>query len=416
MKQFDIFISYRREGGADTAKHLRDTLTEKGYKVFLDIESLRSGQFNTELYRVIENSKDVLLILPAGGLDRCADENDWVRLEIEHAKKCEKNIVPIFLKGFSFPEFLPESLDFLRTQNGLAANTDYYEAFVGHLEQFLHSKHRIPKGKRWIPAVISVVLVIALSFGLIKYFTSYPHNAKQRNLVSQVTVFMSLNLKVEDLACSTYQGTLDKAIAFLQGKSLYSYEDINDMLENAKTKINNYKNDFTPLSSELAEELNESRFDKAELVQTVPALENFLDYYLARLEFFSTYLTSIYTMPVTTDAELNAFGENEKVVLLNMLNNEREMSELFSEELFYNTNLIFLNVNVESALKDFKSETLPEMSTIYAKRLDFLSDKDVIEGKLDNLAKKEFELTEKLQEDSDKLKDLWQSYLSQREQ
>ena len=165
MKKYDIFISYRRDGGSETAKMIRDTLVEKGYRVFLDIESLRSGQFNTELYNVIDNSKDILVVLPENGLDRCVDENDWVRLEIEHAKEKNKNIIPIFLKNFSFPDELPESLEFIRTQNGISANTDYYDAFIGHLVEFLQSKHLIPKSKRWILAVVSIVLVFAIAFG-----------------------------------------------------------------------------------------------------------------------------------------------------------------------------------------------------------------------------------------------------------
>ena len=41
--EYDVFISYRRDGGAETAKHLRDVLTERGYRVFFDTDSLRSG-------------------------------------------------------------------------------------------------------------------------------------------------------------------------------------------------------------------------------------------------------------------------------------------------------------------------------------------------------------------------------------
>ena len=117
MQKYDVFISYRRDGGDVTAKYLRDALTERGYKVFLDVESLRNGPFNEALYEVIENTKDFLLVLPPNGLDRCVNENDWVRLEIEHAKECDRNIVPIMLKGFSFPEELPESIDFIRFQS-----------------------------------------------------------------------------------------------------------------------------------------------------------------------------------------------------------------------------------------------------------------------------------------------------------
>lgn len=43
---YDIFISYRRETGADIAKHLRDVLVSKGYSVFFDTDSLRKAGLN----------------------------------------------------------------------------------------------------------------------------------------------------------------------------------------------------------------------------------------------------------------------------------------------------------------------------------------------------------------------------------
>ncbi len=79
---YDVFISYRRDGGEEAARLIRNSLKERGYRVFLDTESLRSGQFDKELYRVIEEAKDVVVILPPNGLDRCSNEGDWLRLEI----------------------------------------------------------------------------------------------------------------------------------------------------------------------------------------------------------------------------------------------------------------------------------------------------------------------------------------------
>ena len=58
MKNYDVFISYRRSGGAETAKHLRDVLTHKGYRVFFDTDSLRSGDFDKQLLDVIMNCKE----------------------------------------------------------------------------------------------------------------------------------------------------------------------------------------------------------------------------------------------------------------------------------------------------------------------------------------------------------------------
>ena len=40
---YDIFISYRRRGGFETAKHLYDLLTKDGYRVSFDIDTLRNG-------------------------------------------------------------------------------------------------------------------------------------------------------------------------------------------------------------------------------------------------------------------------------------------------------------------------------------------------------------------------------------
>ena len=53
--KYDIFISYRRDGGYDTAKHLNDLLVRDGYKVSFDIDltennnAIDSGFLNKEI-------------------------------------------------------------------------------------------------------------------------------------------------------------------------------------------------------------------------------------------------------------------------------------------------------------------------------------------------------------------------------
>ena len=44
-KTFDVFISYRRETGADDARLLQQALKARGYNVFFDYDSLRDGKF-----------------------------------------------------------------------------------------------------------------------------------------------------------------------------------------------------------------------------------------------------------------------------------------------------------------------------------------------------------------------------------
>ena len=44
-----VFISYRREGGAETARLLRYELLARGWDVFLDVEDLKGGTFDERL-------------------------------------------------------------------------------------------------------------------------------------------------------------------------------------------------------------------------------------------------------------------------------------------------------------------------------------------------------------------------------
>ena len=68
--KYDIFISYRRDGGYDTAKHLNDLLVRDGYKVSFDIDTLRSGNFDTQLLERIDQCKDFILIVDQHAFDR----------------------------------------------------------------------------------------------------------------------------------------------------------------------------------------------------------------------------------------------------------------------------------------------------------------------------------------------------------
>ncbi len=130
MSNFQVFISYRRDGGEDLAGRISDKLKLMGYQVFYDIESMRSGTFDTQILRAIEQCQDVLLILPPHSLDRCQDEKDWVRQEIEHAIACKKNIIPIMVRDFVFPAVLPPSIDAIRYYEGVPASTKYFDAFL----------------------------------------------------------------------------------------------------------------------------------------------------------------------------------------------------------------------------------------------------------------------------------------------
>lgn len=163
MLKYDIFISYRREDGYSMADSIYQRLNNAGYSVFLDLERLGSGKFNVKLLSVIEQCQDFILILSPKALDRCVNDDDWVRREVEHAMKCQKNIVPIILAGFEWPlqEELSESITELPYYNGISvSDVNVFNENIERLKKrFLKSK---PKPKfdifRWL-SVLLVVLV-----------------------------------------------------------------------------------------------------------------------------------------------------------------------------------------------------------------------------------------------------------------
>lgn len=137
---YDVFISYRRDGGDTLAQLIYDRLTERGYRVFLDIESLRSGKFNEKLLEVISQCRDLVVILPPRALERCREEGDWLYLELSHALAERKNIVPVMMRGFTWPEDMPAGLEELKHFNGIQDSKDYFDAVIDKMTTLLQSR------------------------------------------------------------------------------------------------------------------------------------------------------------------------------------------------------------------------------------------------------------------------------------
>ena len=164
MSQYDIFISYRRSA-SDFAQLVASHLKSVGYRVFIDVESLRSGKFNTQLFDVIDHCRDFVIILPENGLDRCFAEDDWVRLEYERAEKAGKNIIPIQLNGFVWPSPMPDGMEELSRYQGLSATSaEYYDLSIKRLRGYLKSRpHRLLKKiVSWLVAIVGSILLLFL--------------------------------------------------------------------------------------------------------------------------------------------------------------------------------------------------------------------------------------------------------------
>lgn len=136
---YQIFISYRRDGGEHLSRLIRDRLMQSGYRVFLDVETLREGYFDDDLYQYIDQCKDIIVILSPHGLDRCFNKDDWVRKEIARGLQKKKNVIPFIMRNFEFPENLPQDILPISRRNGIHENHEYFSQAIAKLISFLES-------------------------------------------------------------------------------------------------------------------------------------------------------------------------------------------------------------------------------------------------------------------------------------
>lgn len=139
MKQ--VFISYRSSnGGAEMARLLKEKL-EANYKVsaFMDVTNLQSGRFDEQLLEKIKNCNSMVLALAPGSLEHCAEEDDWVRIEIEYALEHHKTIIPVFAEGFIYPKKgqVPNSIYEALQYQGVQFNKQYLDATIQKIAEYI---------------------------------------------------------------------------------------------------------------------------------------------------------------------------------------------------------------------------------------------------------------------------------------
>ena len=136
---YDVFISYRRDRDAQTARLIRSELQKRHYKVFLDVDDLRPGHFDEALYGRIRDASSFIVILSPGSLERCNTTTDWLRKEIACALAEKKIIIPILMPEFKFPSdsVLPYEITSLQVHHGVAYSHDYFDGMLVKIFDFI---------------------------------------------------------------------------------------------------------------------------------------------------------------------------------------------------------------------------------------------------------------------------------------
>ena len=132
LDSFIEYLSNLKENLYDYYSKAKDTLKKTLYNV----------GYTDKLLKEIESAPNFILILAPGSLDRCVSKDDWLRREIAHAIKTERNIIPMMFDGFQYPpkEFFPEDIHELIRHNGVIYSHDYHEATFNKLMGFLRKK------------------------------------------------------------------------------------------------------------------------------------------------------------------------------------------------------------------------------------------------------------------------------------
>lgn len=136
-KKYDVFISYRRKNadGNDEGTHIARTIKlsldllmqNTDSCCFFDYSNMSNEDFPTRILNTIASAKVFVCVLTKNAMQRCGNEEDWVRREILQAKRCGLKIIFINPDGQftgDYPSKFPKELDFVRTTNHLTVHTD----------------------------------------------------------------------------------------------------------------------------------------------------------------------------------------------------------------------------------------------------------------------------------------------------
>ena len=111
-KEYDIFVSYRRDDGGQYARILQLELERYGYKVFLDYEELTDGVFGDEIVKAIQSAPIFIMVLTPLYLARSMEPDSWIAKEIQLAIDAGKHFIPVDpdRKFNGIPEGTPDAI------------------------------------------------------------------------------------------------------------------------------------------------------------------------------------------------------------------------------------------------------------------------------------------------------------------
>jgi TIR domain len=179
-----VFISYRREESSFAARAICDRVAQKVGRenIFLDVDNIDLGVDWFEVLAEKVGACDALIAVIGKNWVSSADEDDFIRFEIESALQRNVRVIPVLVDGAKMPraDELPDAIKNLARRQGIEISHNHFDSDVERLTDALvriGKNHRRPQSNvvaarrstlptkpfggipRWLPAVIVLVVI-----------------------------------------------------------------------------------------------------------------------------------------------------------------------------------------------------------------------------------------------------------------
>lgn len=175
-RTYDVFISYRRQGGAVKAELTKDELIKRGFRdsrMFLDTRSLSAGNYLKTILKAISNSHNVVVIITKECFNGLPTDSTWVR-EIEYAVELHKNIVPVYFDGITElkADEIPSCIQRIAYENAVLYVHQYADASFDRLASRLSKEPLIlPKWSKWLIGAVAAGGLATGGYAVADHFT-----------------------------------------------------------------------------------------------------------------------------------------------------------------------------------------------------------------------------------------------------
>lgn len=115
-----------------TAGRVSDLLEHKGFRPFLDANSMEQGKFKPALLDTVRQCPYFLLILSENTF-KCMEPSDWIFKEIVTALQSNREVLLLGEEGFSFPDSMPEEIAPIRDYHFYQYNRESFNSVMERL-------------------------------------------------------------------------------------------------------------------------------------------------------------------------------------------------------------------------------------------------------------------------------------------